>query len=198
MFRTVLSSAGRGASRRLRGAPPPGPPPDVPASSAGRGASRRLRGRVERPRGRVAGRLPRGVGRHGVYALRTGLRPALRTCVFRGAWGVTASTLSSAGNTRGLIEATDQPRRDDDSDMSSAGNTRGLIEARRPTIIDPAGRQSSAGNTRGLIEAATAARAGPPAASLPRGIPAASLKHIDALKGDDIADVFRGEYPRPH
>ena len=61
---------------------------------------------------------------------------------------------------------------------SSAGNTRGLIEAtsRRRTTQQER-RPSSAGNTRGLIEAASATGASVSASRLPRGIPAASLKH---------------------
>ena len=61
--------------------------------------------------------------------------------------------------------------------VSSAGNTRGLIEASRGCSGSSRTHRSSAGNTRGLIEAAPprAARCAPPP-SLPRGIPAASLK----------------------
>ena len=73
--------------------------------------------------------------------------------------------------------------------MSSAGNTRGLIEAgsrtasRRCAAMSAAhgtarheGRESSAGNTRGLIEAREPEEPPPSTRSLPRGIPAASLK----------------------
>ena len=41
---------------------------------------------------------------------------------------------SSAGNTRGLIEATTRPRSRPGRSPSSAGNTRGLIEAQRRGI----------------------------------------------------------------
>ena len=82
---------------------------------------------------------------------------------------------------------------------------------------------SSAGNTRGLIEAPSFTIVRTVLQSLPRGIPAASLKHlglepgeprgimssagntrglIEALLRGKIcwlkANVFRGEYPRPH
>ena len=106
---------------------------------------------------------------------------------------------------------------------SSAGNTRGLIEAGGPATCPLASEPSSAGNTRGLIEAGAGWRAvdggavglprGIPAASLkriatgrnlgevaslPRGIPAASLKRAEAKRSLAAGDVFRGEYPRPH
>ena len=59
---------------------------------------------------------------------------------------------------------------------------------------------SSAGNTRGLIEAAgVPVRIHRGAVSLPRGIPAASLKPgFDQLDVPPLVGVFRGEYPRPH
>ena len=108
--------------------------------------------------------------------------------------------MSSAGNTRGLIEAVYMvlqllsiyrlPRGIpaaslkpffiyltlSRSSTSSAGNTRGLIEALRVRSSMPTQFKSSAGNTRGLIEASS-----PPTVTfyyprLPRGIPAASLK----------------------
>ena len=60
---------------------------------------------------------------------------------------------SSAGNTRGLIEAT----------ITASGNALGAIA-------------SSAGNTRGLIEASWQLSNQTRYACLPRGIPAASLK----------------------
>ena len=60
---------------------------------------------------------------------------------------------SSAGNTRGLIEAMMETHLSIHRVASSAGNTRGLIEAAAtpwpPTFV----LMSSAGNTRGLIEA---------------------------------------------
>ena len=61
--------------------------------------------------------------------------------------------LSSAGNTRGLIEADGGWSRDRRGHVSSAGNTRGLIEANCTSNSAPAAPGSSAGNTRGLIEA---------------------------------------------
>ena len=193
-----------------------------------------------------------------------------------GQMGATAGGMgaSSAGNTRGLIEAEDVYRIAADINRSSAGNTRGLIEAIRragwsnalrfclPRGIPAASLKrlmqatfyaalaSSAGNTRGLIEARADARrpgtdrcsssagntrglieasyasAGMPGTptSLPRGIPAASLKRwanrplrpaeergssagntrglIEARRrksrNRDAPRVFRGEYPRPH
>ena len=50
---------------------------------------------------------------------------------------------------------------------------------------------SSAGNTRGLIEAAWGSQAHRPATSLPRGIPAASLKRLAPGRGKHALQVFR-------
>ena len=62
---------------------------------------------------------------------------------------------------------------------SSAGNTRGLIEARRSRGRLPMSRRgSSAGNTRGLIEAGFMPAHASLRSRLPRGIPAASLKRL--------------------
>ena len=87
---------------------------------------------------------------------------------------------SSAGNTRGLIEAirggVGRRRR---ARVSSAGNTRGLIEASSVLVAYLASlgfSLSSAGNTRGLIEACP----------------------ILLLAIPSVPRVFRGEYPRPH
>ena len=85
--------------------------------------------------------------------------------------------------------------------MSSAGNTRGLIEATITAILVCSMSLSSAGNTRGLIEAASwgRGRQAQCRASLPRGIPAASLKRGRQTEGvNALGFVFRGEYPRPH
>ena len=94
----------------------------------------------------------------------------------------------------------------------------------RPTsFAHSAVHGSSAGNTRGLIEATFKSWSIPSRKSLPRGIPAASLKQLfdatnDELIGEssagntrglieayvyemfpeEYAFVFRGEYPRPH
>ena len=81
---------------------------------------------------------------------------------------------------------------------SSAGNTRGLIEAsamwlyvvdavRLPRGIPAASLKLVRGTARG------AARRG-----LPRGIPAASLKRRHRVAERRAHRVFRGEYPRPH
>ena len=77
---------------------------------------------------------------------------------------------------------------------SSAGNTRGLIEASTTSELRRVeDNRSSAGNTRGLIEAGAAgASQTPPLPSLPRGIPAASLKRILPLPGR----WRRGRLPR--
>ena len=81
---------------------------------------------------------------------------------------------------------------------SSAGNTRGLIEA-CATAPTPRGTTwSSAGNTRGLIEARWSPTTTSLSCGLPRGIPAASLKRDDGVQVERLQDVFRGEYPRPH
>ena len=85
-------------------------------------------------------RLPRGIP---AASLKAG--PVAR----RG----TTSTKSSAGNTRGLIEATRSATGRERRSGSSAGNTRGLIEASTPPPGPARADTSSAGNTRGLIEA---------------------------------------------
>ena len=129
---------------------------------------------------------------------------------------------SSAGNTRGLIEAAPPSCRARRHRGSSAGNTRGLIEATSTAPRPPYRQPSSAGNTRGLIEArrcggrrrrwpclprgipAASLKPGDPVADvarvacLPRGIPAASLKRRRRGAVSGLAQVFRGEYPRPH
>ena len=127
-------------------------------------ASLKRRDRVERRAG--VGRLPRGIPAASLKRCRPG------ACT----WSVSRS---SAGNTRGLIEAVARPpdgrhrnerlprgipaaslkpaRRECEAwgvGGSSAGNTRGLIEAMY--LLPQRGtdaQQSSAGNTRGLIEA---------------------------------------------
>ena len=65
--------------------------------------------------------------------------------------------------------------------MSSAGNTRGLIEATSARMSAIGRIASSAGNTRGLIEALADRSWDTPAARLPRGIPAASLKLVEMV-----------------
>ena len=82
---------------------------------------------------------------------------------------------------------------------SSAGNTRGLIEARTHGLTPLRRCTSSAGNTRGLIEAIAGISCSPARSlSLPRGIPAASLKPRVRDPPAVVLHVFRGEYPRPH
>ena len=61
--------------------------------------------------------------------------------------------VSSAGNTRGLIEAVAGDPQNFHNVKSSAGNTRGLIEAGVGCDSMGSALSSSAGNTRGLIEA---------------------------------------------
>ena len=82
---------------------------------------------------------------------------------------------------------------------SSAGNTRGLIEAHVRATPQTRSRVSL---PRG-IPAASLKRLhpGPRERSgrrLPRGIPAASLKHRADRRDLGVREVFRGEYPRPH
>ena len=87
--------------------------------------------------------------------------------------------LSSAGNTRGLIEACGGGSARIGRVASSAGNTRGLIEANSLLQVQCVhSSMSSAGNTRGLIEAPPSPCPAPDPAGLPRGIPAASLKQL--------------------
>ena len=84
--------------------------------------------------------------------------------------------------------------------MSSAGNTRGLIEAPykqrntyKPYIRLPRGIPA-ASLKQGRVNTDSNVRIG----CLPRGIPAASLKlYVDNVDGY-LRHVFRGEYPRPH
>ena len=83
--------------------------------------------------------------------------------------------MSSAGNTRGLIEASGGTGDTATGGSSSAGNTRGLIEATGSSAAWIRCVMSSAGNTRGLMEASGFVNS------------PASARH-----------VFRGEYPRPH
>ena len=89
-----------------------------------------------------------------------------------------ARTPSSAGNTRGLIEARVGFYGSHGGPASSAGNTRGLIEAPFRTSTSSRLTTSSAGNTRGLIEAPAAPQSHIQGTRLPRGIPAASLKPV--------------------
>ena len=82
---------------------------------------------------------------------------------------------------------------------SSAGNTRGLIEALGGERGKLAPGRSSAGNTRGLIEAVSLSSSWIMRGCLPRGIPAASLKpELRGTAWPVVGGVFRGEYPRPH
>ena len=82
---------------------------------------------------------------------------------------------------------------------SSAGNTRGLIEGSLCGALIVRQTRSSAGNTRGLIEGRAQSDGAPAPVSLPRGIPAASLKGDEGeLPVREGPCVFRGEYPRPH
>ena len=107
---------------------------------------------------------------------------------------------SSAGNTRGLIEAGSTLCPRSSMPTSSAGNTRGLIEANvLYVILWVAPFKSSAGNTRGLIEAGPSwyphIGGGASSAGNTRGL-------IEALRvrqqTQHYQQVFRGEYPRPH
>ena len=113
----------------------------------------------------VISSLPRGIPA-------ASLKPFYRTT------GRAVCRASSAGNTRGLIEACSSPAADPEHRQSSAGNTRGLIEACTSSASLKAVPPVSAGNTRGLIEAWYPAAVRSNGTSLPRGIPAASLKHL--------------------
>ena len=131
--------------------------------------------------------------------------------------------MSSAGNTRGLIEAALRRRRNRPRGCLPRGIPAASLKQDRPRRVVPRLRrlprgipaaslkrwtptsrngvlpQSSAGNTRGLIEAFGAAIAKIGIGTrLPRGIPAASLKLVVVLAVVRRHDVFRGEYPRPH
>ena len=134
--------------------------------------------------------LPRGIPAASLKQRDSGVKRFLHHCLPR---GIPAASLkrgvlprgpgsagrSSAGNTRGLIEAPAPLPLPSRPAASSAGNTRGLIEASASPAWRRGRRRSSAGNTRGLIEAAgTSHEGGIPAPGLPRGIPAASLKRI--------------------
>ena len=109
---------------------------------------------------------------------------------------------SSAGNTRGLIEAR---RAACEAARASGSLPRGIPAASLKPIRTSSHapnddvRMSSAGNTRGLIEAAGTSTMGACGrVRLPRGIPAASLKRVRRRRWGDAGLVFRGEYPRPH
>ena len=131
--------------------------------------------------------LPRGIP---AASLKLGLRPHLDDAVVRLPRGIPAASLKPAGNplTGGIRLS------------SSAGNTRGLIEACYPEshatgrVCLPRGIPAASlkrgwytGRKQDLGE------------RLPRGIPAASLKRMLGLDRlfEDVT-VFRGEYPRPH
>ena len=109
----------------------------------------------------------------------------------------------SDGLPRGIPAASLKPHYlcagDERTGVSSAGNTRGLIEAGTATLTPISTSVSSAGNTRGLIEARDTDSRRPGCSwGLPRGIPAASLKPRPAATAGRRTRVFRGEYPRPH
>ena len=92
----------------------------------------------------------------------------------------TLDLLSSAGNTRGLIEARPRSR----LSMTRTCLPRGIPAAslkQRRFRRRGSSPSSSAGNTRGLIEATTSSRAFVSSPCLPRGIPAASLKPEEPL-----------------
>ncbi len=139
-------------------------------------------------------RLPRGIP---AASLKLGRRPDQCADLLRLPRGIPAASLkrlvgipaachpdlSSAGNTRGLIEACGMLVNHRNLGLkSSAGNTRGLIEARE-SYRRPSSPwfTSSAGNTRGLIEARRRTASRRRTFRLPRGIPAASLKLLVGL-----------------
>ena len=108
---------------------------------------------------------------------------------------------SSAGNSRGLIEAGVSVCQADRRGSSSAGNSRGLIEAgqprfRLPICVGCLPRETPAASLkrRGARRRSDAA-----GRSLPRETPAASLKRrARRQRGDRERTVFRGKLPRPH
>ena len=87
---------------------------------------------------------------------------------------------SSAGNTRGLIEAwwASMSMRRGRSCLPR-GIPAASLKRHAPELLALDVCRSSAGNTRGLIEAGPLQLAGLHPTRLPRGIPAASLKRID-------------------
>ena len=84
------------------------------------------------------------------------------------------------------------------STRSSAGNTRGLIEA----PLTSTGTASPTCLPRGIPAASLKPRSRrmdhQRDGGLPRGIPAASLKRRCPAASAQRPSVFRGEYPRPH
>ena len=157
-------------------------PRGIPAASL---KAKGARGRIGPLR-----RLPRGI-------------PAASLKVLRGLALGRSSGVSSAGNTRGLIEGccgdpaiaarSRLPRGIPAASLkgyprdSVRANWRSLprgipaasLKARSPHTHDRQGRKSSAGNTRGLIEGiAVSEWQTRHTARLPRGIPAASLKVV--------------------
>ena len=136
-------------------------------------------------------RLPRGIPAASLKRQPCWCKPTHHDCLPR---GIPAASLkagpvagagygggwSSAGNTRGLIEARKRSRFPFRTrPTSSAGNTRGLIEAWMVPQVGVEPTRSSAGNTRGLIEARRPQKHSIVFVCLPRGIPAASLKRGD-------------------
>ena len=82
----------------------------------------------------------------------------------------------SAGTSRGLIEAAPTLIPTPRHPAYSAGTSRGLIEARSWRPSRDGQRQYSAGTSRGLIEATAAPSRPYSRPSIPRELPAASLK----------------------
>ena len=156
-----------------------GLPRGIPAASLKRGRARERQhiALVRLPRGIPAASLKQAQARR-VIATPAGLPrgiPAASLKRKRVGWAYGRRGQSSAGNTRGLIEASAEPGGRGVGGESSAGNTRGLIEAEGYLAVWPLMAMSSAGNTRGLIEAGST-----------------------STTTVAVPMVFRGEYPRPH
>ena len=82
--------------------------------------------------------------------------------------------------------------------VSSAGNTRGLIEARRCSPWRRLSWRLPRGIPAASLKLLRQRRGVERIVGLPRGIPAASLKHTLDSGSSARKGVFRGEYPRPH
>ena len=82
---------------------------------------------------------------------------------------------------------------------SSAGNTRGLIEARRRDRPLSGQMRLPRGIPAASLKPILLWFVPATVTRLPRGIPAASLKQLTVRVASTACDsVFRGEYPRPH
>ena len=159
-------------------------------------------GSIGLPRGIPAASLKRGRLRSGSRRLRRLPRgiPAASLKLRVGHYETRPSTASSAGNTRGLIEAGRAVA------SLRSGRLRSLPRGIPAASLKPRHAPHELPHREGLPRGIPAASLKQDARSsrlrrpcrLPRGIPAASLKRLGGRGGRAVGRVFRGEYPRPH